>query len=256
MLRPTSQGDTAQIGDGLLSPRLEQCPRISKAGKKCEPMNIAIFDFEGTLVDFQWQLKAAMEEVYPLIEECISSCNLDREIIKQADYCRLYNYLQKNIADLDLRKETINRIETVFDFFDADAALRWNLYPEVHNLLSSLKQAGWGMALDSNVGRKALNEMFEKYSLNHYFDFTISRNEVSLLKPESEGINHILAYYQSNAAPDQTFMIGDSVTDIETARKAEIKVAILTNGEDRTERLRSHQPDYLINNLAELEKIL
>ncbi len=218
-------------------------------------MNIAIFDFEGTLVDFQWHLKAAMEKIYPLIEGCISSCGLDREIIARADYCRLYNYLQRAIYDRDLRTETIDRIDKVFDFFDADAARRWNLYPEVHELLNSLKEAGWGLALDSNVGRKALNRMLKKFSLGDYFDLTVSRNEVSLLKPESEGINHILNYYQSNAVPGQTFMIGDSVTDIETARNSKIKVAILTNGEDKIERLRSHQPDFLINNLAELEKI-
>ena len=178
-------------------------------------MNIAIFDFEGTLVDFQWQLQAALEEVYPQLSECITAANLSRETIKQADYCRLYNYLQKNIADPDLAQETIRRVDTVFDFYDADAARRWQLYPEVHKLLSGLKEAGWGLALDSNVGRKALDKMFEKFSLDHYFDFTVSRNEVTLLKPESEGINRILAYYRSNTAePDQAFLIVECVTDI------------------------------------------
>ncbi|MCK5915629.1 MAG: HAD family hydrolase, partial [Deltaproteobacteria bacterium] len=159
-------------------------------------MNIAIFDFEGTLVNFQWQLKAAMQEVYPLIEQCISSSNLDREIIARADYCRLYNYLQKNISEPTLRKETISRIDRVFDFFDADAVLRWELYPEVHTLLSKLQKAGWGLALDSNVGRKALSIMLKKFSLTNYFDLTISRDEVALLKPEIEGINRIQSFYR------------------------------------------------------------
>ena len=218
-------------------------------------MNIAIFDFEGTLVDFQWHLKAAMEKIYPLIEGCISSCGLDREIIARADYCRLYNYLQRAIYDRDLRTETIDRIDKVFDFFDADAARRWNLYPEVHELLNSLKEAGWGLALDSNVGRKALNRMLKKFSLGDYFDLTVSRNEVSLLKPEIEGLNLIRSFYRDKFSAEQAFMVGDSVTDIETARKTGIKVAILINGEDKTERLHSYKPNYLINNLSELKKI-
>lgn len=219
-------------------------------------MNIAIFDFEGTLVNFQWQLKAAMQEVYPLIEECILLSNLDREIIARADYCRLYNYLQKNISEPALRKETISRIDSVFDFFDADAVLRWELYPEVHTLLSKLQAAGWGLALDSNVGRKALTRMLKKFSLTNYFDLTISRDEVTLLKPEIEGINRIKSFYRDKFSPaDQTWMVGDSVTDIETARNADIRVAILINGEDQTERLQACKPDYLINNLSELENI-
>ena len=99
--------------------------------------------------------------------------------------------------------------------------------------------------------------MFAKFSLDDYFNLTVSRNDVTLLKPESEGIKQILNYYKNNSAPPkQTFLIGDSVTDIETARNAGIKVAILTDGEDQTARLRSYQPDFLIENLAELESIL
>jgi phosphoglycolate phosphatase-like HAD superfamily hydrolase len=98
--------------------------------------------------------------------------------------------------------------------------------------------------------------MFKKFLLDDYFDLTISRNDVSRLKPEPEGIRQILNYYNNNQnAPEQTFLIGDSVTDIKTARNAEIKVAILINGEDKTARLRAHHPDFLINNLAELETI-
>ncbi len=219
-------------------------------------MNIAIFDFEGTLVDFQWQLKAAMDEVYPLIEKYIVPCNLDQEFIKQADYCRLYNYLQQNISSPDIRQEIINKIDKVFDFFDADAALRWELNPGTHNLLTTLKEADWGLSLASNVGRKALNLMLKKFSLTDYFDLTISRNEVDLLKPEIEGLNFIKSYYRENLLDiDQTCMVGDSVTDIETARNAGINVAILVNGEDKTDRLRAHRPDYLLDNLSDLEKI-
>jgi len=219
-------------------------------------MNCVIFDFEGTLVDFQWQLQAAMDRVRPLIEPYVFSAGLDREMIIGADYCRLYNYLQQNISNSDLRTEIINRIASVYDDYDADAARRWSLHHEVHNLLSGFKGAGWGLALNSNVGRQALDAMLGKFSLGDYFDLTISRNEVFLLKPEIEGINHIRSYYRDKTADiDEMFMVGDSVTDIETARNAGIKVVSLVNGEDKTERLRLHKPDYLIGNLAELKTI-
>ncbi len=219
-------------------------------------MNIAIFDFEGTLVNFQWQLQAAMDEVYPLIEESVISCNLDREFIKKADYCRLYNYLQKNIEAPDRRQEIIDKIDAVFDFFDTDAASRWEIYPEVHQLLSALKRSGWNLALASNVGRQALDLMLDKFSLNRYFPLTVSRNEVSLLKPESEGLERIKTHFQKEGSTtSQMWMVGDSVTDIETARNAGIKVAILTNGEDKTERLKKHRPDFLMQNLSQLDKL-
>ena len=219
-------------------------------------MNIAIFDFEGTLVDFQWQLKPALAAVYPKIAANIATSGLDQDLINQLDYCHLYNYLQKNISDPELAQETLQQINDVFDYYDADAARRWQLYPEVPKLLADLKTAGWGIALDSNVGRKALKQMFKKFSLDDYFDLTVSRNDVSRLKPEPEGIRQVLDYYNNNPTPSaKAFLIGDSVTDIKTARNAGIKVAILINGEDKTARLHAHHPDFLINNLAELETI-
>ena len=219
-------------------------------------MNIVIFDFEGTLVDFQWQLQAALEKVYPLLDRCITSAGLDRDSIARADYCRLYNYLQENISDPELRAEMMTRIGSVYDDFDADAARRWSLYPEVPALLLMLKKAGWGLALDSNVGRRALDVMLEKFSLGDYFDLTVSRNEVSRFKPDIEGVEIIRSYYRDKSVEsDEFYLVGDSVTDIETARGAGIKVISLINGEDKTERLRQHKPDYLIANLAELREI-
>ena len=81
-------------------------------------------------------------------------------------------------------------------------------------------------------------------------------NDVSCSNLKSKVLILIRSYYQGkNADINQMFMVGDSVTDIETARNAGIRVVALANGEDKTERLRSHQPDYLIENLAELEEI-
>jgi HAD superfamily hydrolase (TIGR01549 family) len=220
-------------------------------------MKIAIFDFEGTLVDFQWQLKPALEAIYPKIAPNIAAANLDRDLILKLDYCHLYNYLQRNISDPELAQETLQLIDNVFDYYDTDAARRWQLYPEVPKLLAQLKAAGWGIALDSNVGRKSLKQMFKKFALDDFFDLTVSRNDVSRLKPEPEGIRQILSYYNNDTTPPrQTFLIGDSVTDIETARNAGIKVAILINGEDKTERLRAHQPHYMISNLSEIKELI
>jgi len=217
-------------------------------------MKLAIFDFEGTLVDFQWRLREALEAVYPRLARAVAEAGLSQETIAGADYCRLYNYLQRAISDLGLRLETMASVDEVFDRFDADAATRWQLYPEVYDLLAFLKAEGWGLALDSNVGRRALNEMFARFDLDRYFDVTVTRNDVALLKPAPAGIEKILqGYRRRNLEPGFTLLIGDSVTDIETARNAGIKVAVRTEGEDRTARLKAHAPDYLVSDLGELQ---
>jgi phosphoglycolate phosphatase len=220
-------------------------------------MELVIFDFEGTLVDFQWQLEAAMETLYPRLEYYLAAAGINALEIAGLDYCRLYNFLGESIADASLRRETISLIDEVFDTFDADAATRWQLHPEVPGLLASLRQAGIRLALASNVGRRALELMFEKFALGEYFATTVTRNDVSRLKPNPEGIFQIRKFFAAEIPPSApVLLVGDSVTDIETARNAALAVAILTNGEDRTARLEAHHPDYLIENLNELNDLL
>ena len=218
-------------------------------------MELVIFDFEGTLVDFQWQLQAALDELYPQLQRCLACAGISPVTIAGLDYCRLYNFLGAAISDPGLCRETLALVDAVFDRFDADAATRWQLHPDAPKLLSRLQQAGVKLALDSNVGRRALDLMLEKFSLNDFFPITVSRNEVLRLKPDPEGIARIRSFFElSESAP--ALLVGDSVTDIETARAAGLAVAIITNGEDRTARLKAHQPDYLVARLSELETVL
>ena len=220
-------------------------------------MKLVIFDFEGTLVDFQWRLKAALDELHSRLEPLLAKAGIAPAALSGLDYCRLYNFLGAKIPDPALRRETLALVDEVFDRFDADAADRWRLNPGARELLAFLKDSGFSLALDSNVGRKALDRMLEKLALGAFFPVTVSRDEVFRLKPDPEGIGRIRAFFGRELSPAApALLVGDSVTDIETARAAGISVAVITNGEDRTARLKAHTPDHLVASLSELATIL
>jgi len=220
-------------------------------------MKLVIFDFEGTLVDFQWRLKAALDELHSRLEPLLAKAGIAPAALSGLDYCRLYNFLGAKIPDPALRRETLALVDEVFDRFDADAADRWRLNPGARELLAFLKDSGFSLALDSNVGRKALDRMLEKLALGAFFPVTVSRDEVFRLKPDPEGIGRIRAFFGRELSPAApALLVGDSVTDIETARAAGISVAVITNGEDRTARLKAHAPDHLVASLSELATIL
>ena len=54
--------------------------------------------------------------------------------------------------------------------------------------------------------------------------------------------------------PEETLMIGDSLVDVETGKRAGVKTCGVTYGHAGRESLESAQPDWIIDDLLELKQ--
>lgn len=57
-------------------------------------------------------------------------------------------------------------------------------------------------------------------------------------------------------APEEVWVIGDTVSDVECARASGLNVAIVTTGFDSREHLAAAKPDYLVDDLRELLDVI
>jgi len=57
-------------------------------------------------------------------------------------------------------------------------------------------------------------------------------------------------------APEEVWVIGDTISDVECARASGLNVAIVTTGFDTREALEASQPDYLVDDLRQLLDVL
>ncbi len=220
-------------------------------------MNLLISDLEGTLVDFQWKLKESMDEMCKIIKGYNINYNLGLPItkLKRLNYSKLYNYFQKNIENPMLKKKIINDFDRIYDFYDEDAAKRWRLKSDVVTILKQLCEKDVKIALCSNVGRKALDYILDKYKIKIFFDITISRDDVNFLKPSIEGVKKILKFYKikKKEPQDNIYFLGDSLTDVYTAKKAKIpSIIIVDEGENSFEEIYKHDPNHIIYSIKEL----
>jgi phosphoglycolate phosphatase-like HAD superfamily hydrolase len=69
-----------------------------------------------------------------------------------------------------------------------------------------------------------------------------------------EGINTLLK--NKNLDLKNTFFIGDSNHETEVSKKVGIKSVAVTWGFNNEQKLKSGNPDFLVHNVAELEKII
>ncbi|NUQ36202.1 MAG: HAD family hydrolase [Caldilineales bacterium] len=213
--------------------------------------SVLLFDFEGTLVDFQWKLPEAVQEARGELRRLGFQA-----ISEAADYAGIYNQTMQMAAQFGLDPHHLTaRLGAIYDRYDRDAATRWSVRPGAAALLARWQQmhaARFGLV--SNIGRRALDEALPRLGLAGLFDVIISRNEVTLLKPFGEGLRR--AMRGLSAAPARTLFVGDSVTDILAAKDAGIPAAIIQGGESPSAALAAAGPAYLWKSIADLETCL
>lgn len=224
-------------------------PNANIAGKVIEVSEI-FFDFEGTVVDFQWQLLPAVQEC----REALSKAGFSPEWYgTNPSYAHIYNHT------LDLAAQGIGNddavsamaiMDKIYDKYDADALTRWNLYPDTLEVLETLRGRGFRMGIISNIGDISLRSAMEKLGLSDRVDVIISRNGVEKVKPHPDGL--IMAANLLKVDPARSIFIGDSRNDVGAARAAGMLACFIRGGEDSPEAMAKYPADLEIDSLSQL----
>ena len=213
---------------------------------------ILLFDFEGTLVDFQWDLEGALNEV----KRELAKLGFALSPFVDDNYAVLRNRALMLAPERGLDKKEVGRkIDAIYDCYDLDALCRWSLLTEVKSLLLYLRSKGeLKLGLVTNVGRKGVEKALVKFGLKGFFNTIVTRNDLELMKPSGEGIKMAVKWLRGKNS--SALFIGDSVTDILAARDAQVKVAIVKGGESNTLSITETSPDYLWRSIEELKGLL
>ncbi len=75
-------------------------------------------------------------------------------------------------------------------------------------LLEALKEDGYGMAIITGNTRPSCEVVVKRYRLQQYFDYLITRTDVSLLKPHPEGLEYVIEQWACD--PKEVVMVGDN----------------------------------------------
>lgn len=212
-------------------------------------IKLITFDFEGTLVDFQWNLAGAGEDIL----KCLTGEGIAEDFLRNMNYASIYNLArEKEEAWGFPRNHLISLIDSVYDAYDLDAASRWRPARGVHQLLGLLGK--YKKVLVSNVGKKGLYGALLKFGLGSSFGLVITRNDVKMLKPSGEGL--LKAIEWAGVRKENALHVGDSLSDIQAARDAGIKAAIVLGGETSPEILLREQPEMILEDLSGLPAAL
>ncbi len=189
-----------------------------------------IFDFEGTLVNFAWDLDKAVKEAKSVLEE--------RGVkIESDNYAEIYNFVASFYPSL------ISLIDRIYDKYDLQALEKWKLKEGVKEVLEKIRVK---KAIVSNISKDVLRDALERFHIGSCFEVVIGRRDVPLLKPSPAGIFKAIESLKTNKK--DVLFVGDSRSDVKACKKAGIKIAVL-EGENKLSELNA---DYKLNSFSDI----
>jgi phosphoglycolate phosphatase len=113
-------------------------------------------------------------------------------------------------------------IEVLFgdflEYYNAHIAVHTQLYPGVKEALHAVAQAGWRQAVCTNKIESSAKLLIAKLGIAEHFAFICGQDTFGVGKPDAKPLLETIAV--SGGSKDRSIMIGDSGTDIKTARAA------------------------------------
>jgi phosphoglycolate phosphatase len=112
--------------------------------------------------------------------------------------------------------------------YNAHIVVRTRLYPGVDTALAAFARAGWRQAVCTNKIEGSAKLLIAKLGIAERFAFICGQDTFGVGKPDAKPLLATIA--ASGGAREQAIMVGDSATDIRTARAAGLPVVAVDFG--------------------------
>jgi phosphoglycolate phosphatase len=124
------------------------------------------------------------------------------------------------------------KLEALFvdylSYYRAHIMERSRLYPGVDKALAAFERAGWRQAVCTNKTESLAKLLITKLGIAGRFAFVCGQDTFGVGKPDAKPLLETIA--ASGGARERAIMVGDSDTDIQTARAANVPVIAVDFG--------------------------
>lgn len=208
-------------------------------------MTLFIFDLDGTLIDSRLDLMHAVNA---------TRAHADRGPLPAG---QIFSYVGDGAPVLIKRAmgpdageaEVRDALEFFLDYY-RDHALDYTvLYPGVRESLARMHKTGAKLAVLTNKPVGISHRVLEGLGIAPFFFQVYGGNSFGFKKPDPIGIETLCA--EAGAAPEETWMVGDTYIDVQTARNAGVKSCGVAWG-FQPESFREFPPDLLIDRIEDL----
>jgi phosphatidylglycerol:prolipoprotein diacylglycerol transferase len=208
---------------------------------------VLVWDFDGTLMDTREVIIKTYEKLFNKylgqdsftdeIKLEVLGPSLEEIFIKYMPDLNTDKLIEEYIEiNLELHKDYVNPIQDSLEVLD------------------NLKNNGYRMAIVSTKKQPSIRFALKMYNMEKYFEFVLGEDDYEKRKPEKDGIIKVLNLMQ--VSQDNVIYIGDTKTDIISGKNAGVYTVAYAFEEDRKAELLTATPNYVINDLKEMEELV
>ncbi|QPH53178.1 HAD-IA family hydrolase [Pontivivens ytuae] len=214
-------------------------------------MRTAVFDLDGTLADTSADLIAAANACFvargfgtPLdpVADALTAFRGGRAMLRLG--------VERTGAPDVLIDEEYQRL---LDHYAAHIDVHTVLYPGVEAALDRLAGAGWVLAVCTNKPEGLAETLLTRLGIRTRFAAMLGADTLPVRKPDPEHLRETVR--RAGGAQARSVLVGDTVTDRDTARNAGVPV-VLVNFGPQAARTAELAPDALFDHYDDLPGML
>ncbi|MGX8690323.1 MAG: HAD family hydrolase [Bacteroidaceae bacterium] len=207
---------------------------------------LVIFDLDGTLLNTIDDLAAGVN--HTLAQLGLKQHTRDEYTLMVGNGMRklIMRALSENLAADDQFVD--NALKQFLQYYADHIDLYTRPYPGIEELIKRLSALGYKLAVASNKIQAGAEKLIDEFFPGTEFAAVMGNCQEYPLKPDAAVVEYIMK--KAGVTREQTIMVGDSGTDIQTARNAGIQVIAVSWGFRPRHELTS--ADYIADNTEQL----
>ena len=208
-------------------------------------VRLVVFDWDGTLMDSVSGIVRAMQAAALQAKLPVPDDDVIKSIIGLGLRDALYQ-----LFPFDMDESQVNIFLAAYrDFIHREEMEELGLFDGVTEVLETLRDQGFQMAVATGKGREGLERAFSVTGIKHFFASSRCVSEAHS-KPHPQMLQQLMSELDQH--PEQTLMIGDSVHDLQMAASAGVAGLAVSYGCQSESVLRTAPHRACLSDIAEL----
>ena len=191
-----------------------------------------LFDLDGTLVDTAPDLMHAHNHVMKKFGYPTKSTEQIRNLVGQGAGAMLgrsiWGQAKKEFSKVNDEKTKKEMVSEFVDFYGKNIINESTLINGVKEFLKWCKEKDISMAVCTNKQEYLSNDLLKKIGIYDFFEYVAGSNTFDYCKPDPRHLTSVVEILDGDLK--KTMMIGDSETDANAAKAAEIPMILLEDG--------------------------
>ena len=216
-----------------------------------------LFDLDGTLVDTAPDLMHAHNHVMKKFGYPTKSTEQIRNLVGKGAGAMIgrsiWGQAKKEFSKVNDEKIKKEMVSEFVDFYGKNIINESTLIHGVKEFLKWCKDKNISMAVCTNKQERLSNDLLKKIGIHDYFEYVAGSDTFDYCKPDPRHLTSVVEILDGEL--NKTIMIGDSETDANAAKSAEIPMILLEDGYTE-KKIDDIYHNYLIKDFIGIEKII